>query len=113
LLVSLFITLGILEHIPAWLTILVASRDAFILAGIGVAALMGRPMEIDPLKVSKVTTALQIGFVCMVLAAIAFGLQIATAVKAGTFAVAALTLASAIAYLLSWIRHFSVADELP
>ncbi|MCC0014984.1 MAG: CDP-alcohol phosphatidyltransferase family protein [Rhodobiaceae bacterium] len=108
LLVSLFITLAILDHIPLWLTILVTSRDAFILAGIGVAALMGRPMEIDPLKVSKATTAFQIALICLVLARIAFDWDVALLVNSGIVLVAGLTLASASAYLMSWFRHFSV-----
>lgn len=108
LLVSLFIVLAILGHIPVWLTILVTSRDAFILSGIGVAALMGRPMEIDPLKVSKATTAFQIALICLVLGGIAFELDVSRLVNAGTVIVAGLTLASALAYLISWFRHFSV-----
>lgn len=111
LLVSLYISLGIVGHIPVWLTILVVSRDCFILAGIGVAALMGRPMEIDPLKISKINTALQIALVTIVLASIAFAFPVPNLVQAGTLIVAAVTFASAIAYLMSWARHVSDAGS--
>ena len=110
LLVSLFVALGIQGYIPIWLAILVVSRDVFILCGIGVAVLMGNPIDIDPLKVSKANTAFQIALVCIVLAAIAFEFSVEPLVKAGTFIVAGLTIASAIAYLLTWIRHLSDAD---
>ena len=111
LIVSLFVALGIQGQIPIWLTILVVSRDVFILCGIGVAALMGNPIDIDPLKISKVNTAFQITLVCMVLAAIAFEISAGPLIKAGTLIVAGLTIASAIAYLLTWIRHLSDPDE--
>ncbi|MCB1477747.1 MAG: CDP-alcohol phosphatidyltransferase family protein [Tepidamorphaceae bacterium] len=110
LIVSLFVALGIQGYIPIWLTILVVSRDVFILSGIGVAVLMGNPIDIDPLKISKANTAFQIALVCLVLGSIGFDMPAELLVKAGTFIVAGLTIASAIAYLLTWIRHLSDAD---
>lgn len=107
LLASLFVTLAIQELIPVWLTVLVVSRDLFILAGVGVAALMGNPIDIDPLRVSKFNTAGQIILVGGVLATIAWDLQTAPLILIGTALVAGLTAASAIAYLLTWVRHLS------
>ncbi len=107
LLVSLYVALAILGYVPAWLSILVVSRDLFILAGIGVAALMSRPMEIDPLWVSKATTAAQIALLAAILAKIGLGLDFGGVLEIGIIVVAGLTLTSAVAYLLTWIRHMS------
>ena len=60
LLVTSYATLAILGIIPAWLAVLVISRDFIILMGIAILTLMSIPYEIKPAIVSKVTTALQI-----------------------------------------------------
>lgn len=60
LLVTSYATLAILGIIPAWLSVLVISRDFIILMGIAILTLMSIPYEIKPAIVSKITTALQI-----------------------------------------------------
>ena len=59
LLASAFATLAALKVIPAWVTIIVLSRDILIITGIAVFALMGIPFEIKPSLVSKWTTVFQ------------------------------------------------------
>ena len=59
LLASAFATLAALRVIPAWLTIIVLSRDILIVTGIAVFTLMGIPFEIKPSLVSKWTTVFQ------------------------------------------------------
>ncbi len=46
LLVSLYVTLGIVDAIPPWLAILVVSRDVFIMGAVIVAWLLGKPIQI-------------------------------------------------------------------
>jgi cardiolipin synthase len=60
LLVTSYATLAILGIIPAWLSVLVISRDFIILMGIAILTLISVPYEIKPAIVSKITTALQI-----------------------------------------------------
>ncbi|MBN1546311.1 MAG: CDP-alcohol phosphatidyltransferase family protein [Syntrophaceae bacterium] len=67
LLVTCFLTLAIEGVIPGWLTVIVISRDVIILAGTFMLFMMSIPFEIKPIMVSKVTTALQIITVLMVL----------------------------------------------
>lgn len=105
LLVSIYVALGVSLAIPPSLTILVVSRDLMIIGGVITSWLLDNPLEIRPLFVSKVNTTVQIAFAATVLAAKAFGLSTAVWFPAGIWIVAALTLASAGAYLLSWIRH--------
>ncbi len=105
LLISIYVALGISQAIPPTLAILVVSRDVMIIGGVIVSWLMDKPIEIRPLMVSKVNTTVQIAFAAMVLAAKAFAFSTAVWHPAGVWAVAALTVASAGAYLAPWIRH--------
>ena len=57
LLSAAFITLAILRIIPAWLTVIVISRDILILAGIAVFSITDIKVNIKPSIVSKFTTA--------------------------------------------------------
>jgi cardiolipin synthase len=59
LLASTFVTLSILHVIPAWLAVIVISRDFIILLGISVLFIMEFSVEIRPAFVSKMTTVLQ------------------------------------------------------
>lgn len=105
LLMSIYVALGIAHAIPATLAILVVSRDVMILGGVITAWLFDKPIEIRPLFVSKVNTTAQIAFAGAVLGASAFNFSTEYWFWPATYIVAALTLASAGAYLGPWIRH--------
>lgn len=105
LLVSIYVALGVAGAIPANLAILVVSRDVMIVGGFITAWLLDKPLEIHPLFVSKVNTTAQIAFAAAVLAAKAFALPTAYWYLPAAYLVAALTVASAGAYLAQWIRH--------
>src|SRR6185437_10983221 len=64
LIVSIYLTLGINNLIPHWLVILVVSRDILIVGGIMLSWLVGKPLKIKPLVVSKLNTVAQIVFAC-------------------------------------------------
>ena len=67
LLTSSFVTLSVLHVIPGWLTVIVISRDIIILLGIAVLSMMSISVNIRPTLVSKITTALQLSTVLVVL----------------------------------------------
>ena len=67
LIISSFVTLSILGMIPAWLAVIVVSRDFVILLGVTVLFFMSVSFEIRPAFVSKVTTALQLLTILFVL----------------------------------------------
>ena len=108
LLVSIYVTLSVVNVLPGWIAIIVVSRDLMILAAIVVSRLMERPVAIRPLLVSKLNTAAQIAFAGLVLATMAFGGGAgAWLIPAGMWTVAALTVVSGVAYLGRWLRHMA------
>lgn len=107
LLVSIFVALGVLGHLPAWLVILVASRDVLIVGAVVISWIMGRPVPMKPLWISKVNTTAQILLAGATLAALGFSLEIERLLNAGIAATAALTAASGAVYLRNWTRHMS------
>jgi cardiolipin synthase len=107
LLVSIYVTLAVVGTLPSWLAIVVVSRDIMILAAILLSWVMARPVKIRPLMVSKLNTAAQIGFAALVLSTNAFGIEAGAVADAAMIAVAALTIASAAAYLAGWLRHMT------
>jgi len=67
LLASAYISLAVLKVIPAWLTVIVLSRDILIITGIAVFALGDIQIEIKPSLVSKWTTVAQLLTIFLVL----------------------------------------------
>jgi cardiolipin synthase len=71
LLVSSFVILAVIGVIPAWLMILVLTRDVVILGGYLVMYFLSTPMEIRPSPVGKINTFLEmmtVGFALVTLA---------------------------------------------
>jgi cardiolipin synthase len=105
LLVSVYVTLGFLKELSAWLVIIVVSRDVLIVGAILLSRLMDNPVTVAPLKISKVNTAAQIVFIVAVLGMAALGESYEVLVNYGSIPVALLTLLSGAAYLVEWLRH--------
>ncbi len=110
LLIALFVTLAIMQKVPAWLTILVVSRDVLIVGGVVLAWVMERPMEMRPHPVSKANTAAQIVYVGFTLLFLSAGWNMLWLEWIGAPLVAALTLASGALYLRDWLRHMAEAN---
>ncbi len=112
LIVSIYVALGIAGTIPRWLVILVVSRDIMIIGAVMLSWLIGSPLKVKPLLVSKLNTVAQIVFACVVLGASGFGFKADKLMIALMAVVAITTLLSVSAYLREWIRHMnSVAAE--
>ncbi len=107
MLVSIYVSLGILEVFPPWLVILVVSRDILIIGGLLLAWFMDRPMDIKPVFVSKANTAGQIILAVAALALLAFGGGGYTVIMWGAVAVGILTVGSGAIYLRDWTRHMT------
>jgi cardiolipin synthase len=103
------VTLGVNGYIPRWLVILVVSRDILIIGGIMLSWVMGSPLKIKPLLVSKLNTVAQIVFACAVLASLGFHFEIPLLTTVLMGLVAALTLLSVAAYVAEWVRHMNSA----
>ena len=109
LLVSIYVTLGINNDLPRWLVILVVFRDIMIVGGLLLAWVIGSPMKVKPLIVSKLNTAAQIVLASVVLGTLGLHLPLPQVTLALTVLVAATAVASIAAYLRQWLRHMNAA----
>jgi cardiolipin synthase len=111
LLVSVFVVLGIAGELPLWLVVAVVSRDALIVFAVLLSSVMAQPVEMKPLMVSKANTAIQLVLAAVVLGELAFGIDIGALRPALIILSGLLTVASAAAYLVAWLRHMSGHGE--
>ena len=111
LIVSIYVSLGVVEAIPRWLVILVVSRDLLIVGGIMLSWVLGNPVTIKPATVSRLNTVAQIVLGGLVIAARAFhwDVELPEAVLMGLVAI--LTLLSIGVYLRDWVRHMGGFSE--
>lgn len=107
LIVSIYVTLGITGALPRWLVILVVSRDIMIVGAVILSWLMGNPVTVKPLLVSKLNTLAQIVLACLVLSALAFRWNVDSLLMVAMGLVAILTLLSVAFYLAEWVRHMN------
>lgn len=110
LIVSIYVALGITGALPAWLVILVVSRDIMIVGAVILSWLVDHPMAMKPLTVSKLNTAAQIVFATLKLASLALGFSGEPALTIVMALVVVLTLLSIGLYLRAWVRHMNSAE---
>ncbi|WP_108683358.1 CDP-alcohol phosphatidyltransferase family protein [Methyloceanibacter sp. wino2] len=114
LLVAIYVALGISGHLPVWLVIIVVSRDILIVGAVLLAWMMGRPVEVKPLIVSKINTFTQIALAGFVLAQLGLGLGVSWLVSVLIWVTGGLTVLSALVYFFGWLRHMmSYEPEQP
>ena len=113
MLVSLFVTLGLAQHLPDWLVILVVFRDIMIIGGFLLGAALSQSMRWEPLIISKVNTGFQIVLVAITLGRLGFNVSDYGISFALTYVVGATTLWSGAAYLVRWARALAGAEISP
>ena len=111
LLVSVFVVMGFIGELPLWLVVTMVSRDALIICAVLLSTVMAHPVEMKPLYVSKANTAAQIVLAAVVLGELALGLHLDPLRPALRLLSGVLTVASAAAYLVAWLRHMSGYGE--
>ena len=104
LLVTMYVTLAVVNVLPDWLAILVVFRDVIIVGGVIVLAVLGNAVTIRPLYISKLNTVLQILLVAVSLLQGGFGLGLPGLTTALIWSVALTTLASGAAYVWNTAR---------
>lgn len=119
LMATSFVVLAIVKIIPVWLTVLVISRDVFILSGSVLVLLLFGSGGVEATRLSKGNTAVQVGSVLYFLAAGAFpdlfhrllpgGAEGAS--RAVVWVCASFTLLSGVQYLFLGIRTLSRAGS--
>ncbi|MCH7942371.1 MAG: CDP-alcohol phosphatidyltransferase family protein [Proteobacteria bacterium] len=113
MLVSVFLVLGSLGHLPLWIVLLVVSRDALIVGGALLLWMLARSPRMKPLMISKVNTVCQIVLAVAVLAQLGLGLPVKFTVTSGAIVdilmvvVATTTLTSGASYLVAWARNMN------
>lgn len=111
LLVSIYVTLGMMFHLEQWLVILVVSRDIAIVVFVMLAYVMGRKMPMAPSMISKINTAAQIALAGLVLASLGMAFDAARAIEIGAIIVAATTATSGVHYLIQWLKVMTESEN--
>jgi cardiolipin synthase len=104
LLVSVFITLAVVDLVPAWLAAIAVLRDVVISAGAGIYKWLFGPLEGRPTVPSKINTLVQLVYVIAVVWNAAFHDLPEAAVRGLGALVLVTTVVSGLDYVLSYIR---------
>lgn len=107
LLVCIYISLGFLKFLPAWLVILVVTRDVLIVGAVILAWVVNKPMPVAPSMMSKVNTAGQIVLAGVVLGLLGLRASLDPLVYTGFALVAVLTFGSGALYMRDWLHHMA------
>lgn len=113
MLVSIYVSLGLLKVLPPWLVILVVTRDIMIVGGVLLATQLQQPIKVRPLLLSKLNTGAQIALAGLVLAILGFGIPGDGILLFGSILVALLTIVSGAQYVLNWIRSMASTPQPP
>ena len=113
LLMSIYVTLGFSNNLPAWLVIAVVSRDILIIGAFLLSWVLSRPVPIHPLLVSKANTFAQIVLAGLVLAELGLGLGLEKLVASLIPVTGALTILSGGAYFFGWLTHMASYEPEP
>lgn len=111
LLVSIYIALGYTGTLPAWIIIMVVSRDILIIGGIILTWMLDHPIQIKPRFISKVNTTAQIMLAAIVLARSSFFVPLDLIEAFMIISVVISTAASAIVYVMDWLHHMTILSE--
>jgi cardiolipin synthase len=103
LLVSSYVMLMLLNHLPFWLMLTVAFRDLLIVSGYLVYTSMVGPVQMRPSWLSKLNTFMQIALIVVILAQQAMQLIYPLVVDVLIYAVLLTTVASGLHYLWTWL----------
>lgn len=111
LLSAAYVGFAVTGMLPPWLCGLVLGRDFVIVAGAVVYHVLIEPLAARPSRLSKLTTAVQIGLAVLVLALASGALAMPPAVlSSAILAVAVLTALSGLHYVVGWsLRAHAVA----
>lgn len=114
MLVSIYVTLGVEGQIDPWLVILVVFRDGMIVGGALLSELIGPPVRMKPLFISKINTTAQIVLAAFVLAQLGLGFELIGIGGMLQYFVGATTIFSGALYAQQWLSGSGeFIDEKP
>jgi cardiolipin synthase (CMP-forming) len=105
LLITVFVEAAWLELIPWWLTAAVVARDVMIGLGALVYRLWFGPLRGRPTVLSKINTALQLGYLTLIMLHAAFGVPAREMLDAAAALTLATTVLSGLHYVASFTRR--------
>ena len=112
LLVSSYVMLSFMQLIPFWLMVVVVFRDVVIIAGYLVIALSQGSVEMAPLRISKINTVFQIGFILLVLSSLAWNLNFQLLIEIVSYLVLITSVASGAVYsYIGAIKALSIPTQ--
>jgi len=104
MLISVYITLGVIHQLETWLVILVVVRDVLIVGGFLLIQAFVVSKHYDPLYISKLNTGAQIILIGFVLARLGLDAAPGLLDLVLSLVVAATTIVSGLSYLVRWTR---------
>lgn len=110
LLMGVYAVLGFYNHLPAWLVILVVSRDLLIIGAVMLSWLLNRTVAVHPLMISKINTTMQIGLAVLVLAEGGLQWGLGVYITPLIWVTGLTTALSAAIYLVIWMRNMARYD---
>jgi cardiolipin synthase len=108
LLSTTLLTLAVLEKVPVWISIALVSRDVIIVFGFVVLRLVDTPIPINPTRLGKLSTTLEMIYLFLVLSGLAGYAHVSETGYFGDLAVA-LSLVSGGYYIsqgFMWYQHY-------
>ncbi len=102
LLVSCFVMLTLLGHIPFWLLVIVVFRDVLIVGGYLVLVMLETRVQMRPSRLSKLNTLFQICLVSLLLVRLAGLADLGPGIDALVYLVAATSVLSGTHYVWVW-----------
>lgn len=103
LILSAFVTLVFLGHLPIWLVIVVVSRDAILTMGSLIIFFTTGSLKIQPSIIGKVTTVMQLAVVTLSLILMNYGIDMGF-VLVLQWATAGVTIASGAQYVMRGVK---------
>lgn len=113
LMLASFLSLTAVGMAPVWLAVLVIGRDLAIVCGTFLAWALDLPLRIAPLPLGKISTALQIGYIALILLFPLMGLEQPRIAEGAAMFAGALTLASGLNYAALWFRALAARASRP
>lgn len=111
LLVSAFVVLGYMGHLPAWLVMLVVFRDLLIVGGALLVHTLTGGLTMQPLMISKINTVMQFILPAYVLGRLALDVDGDWIAPTLIYLVAATTALSGASYVVIWARRTADIED--
>lgn len=102
-----YISLSVVGLLPVWIAALVFARDFLIALNFTFSTLLGHQVVVDPVRLGRTNTGLQILLVALALGGAAYQLPLDEVIRLLAIVVALTTTLSGLIYFRRWLESFS------